>query len=132
MHQIYMDRCLELAAVAAGQQESAVGSIVVKNGEIIGEGYEMSRRLKDVTRHAEMVAILDAVQKHGSCEGATLYTNVEPCILCAYAIRHYKLAEVVYAEPCGELGGASGLFRVLTSGEISSWPAPPAVTVIGV
>ena len=52
MHdQQYMDRCLELAALAAAEGESPVGSVIVKDGQIIGEAYEKSRQLKDITRH---------------------------------------------------------------------------------
>jgi tRNA(Arg) A34 adenosine deaminase TadA len=128
-HKIYMDRCFELAAIAASQGESAVGSVIVLNGEIIGEGYEKSRQLKDVTRHAEVVAILDAIQKHGTCEGAILYSNAEPCILCSYVIRHYKFASVVFSKYCGELGGTNEKFNTLTTNAIKSWGVAPTVHV---
>lgn len=128
-HKIYMDRCYELAAIAASQGESAVGSVVVLNGEIIGEGYEKSRQLQDVTRHAEVVAILDAVQKRGTCKEAVLYSNIEPCILCSYVIRHHKIASVVFGKYCGELGGTVEKFNILTTNVIKSWEAPPAVHV---
>ncbi|MEN0053802.1 MAG: nucleoside deaminase [Mucilaginibacter sp.] len=128
-HNIYMDRCFELAAMAASQGESAVGCVVVQNGEIIGEGYEKSRQLKDVTRHAEVVAILDAIQKHGTCEGATLYSNVEPCILCSYVIRHHKIAAVVFNKYCGELGGTNEKFNILTTNAINSWISAPVVHI---
>lgn len=124
-----MDRCFELAAIAASQGESAVGSVIVFNGEITGEGYEKSRQLKDVTRHAEVVAILDAIEKHGTCEGATLYSNVEPCILCSYVIRNYKIALVVFSKYCGELGGTTEKFNILTTNSINSWGAAPTVQI---
>lgn len=117
-----MERCLELAKKAAEAGESAVGSIIVKEDRIIGEGYEMSRQLRDITRHAEMMAILDALKHTRDISGAVLYSNVEPCILCAYAIRHYKIAEVVYCRPAGELGGTG----ILTA-QFNAWGVPPAV-----
>ena len=128
-HKTYMDRCFKLAAIAASQGESEVGSIIVLNGEIIGEGYEKSRQLKDVTRHAEVVAVLDAIQKHGTCEGAILYSNAEPCILCSYVIRHYKIASVVFSKYCGELGGTNEKFNILTTNVIKSWGVAPTVHV---
>ena len=73
-----MDKCYELAKTAAAEGESPVGSIVVKNGKIIGEGYEKSRQLKDVTRHAEVVALLDALKSTTDLSGATIYSNVNP------------------------------------------------------
>ena len=128
-HKKYMDRCFELAAIAASQGESAVGCVIVHNGEIIGEGHEKSRQLKDVTRHAEVVAVLDAVQKYGTCEGTILYSNVEPCILCSYVVRHYKIASVVFSRYCGELGGTNEQFNILTTNAINSWASAPAVVV---
>ncbi|MBS1661317.1 MAG: nucleoside deaminase [Bacteroidetes bacterium] len=125
--QKYMERCLELAQKAAAEGESPVGSILVKNGTIIGEASEMSRQLKDITRHAEMLAILDAIKNNHDVAGSTIYSNVEPCILCSYAIRHYKIAEVVYSRPAGELGGTNPPFDILTA-HFNSWAAPPIIT----
>ncbi|WP_298740042.1 nucleoside deaminase [uncultured Chitinophaga sp.] len=127
--QQYMDRCLELAAMAAAAGESAVGCVIVKDGQIIGEAYEKSRQLKDITRHAEALAVIDAVQKTGSCAGATLYTNVEPCLLCSYVIRHHRIARVVYGKACGELGGTHPPFNLLTTDDITAWGSAPLVTV---
>jgi tRNA(adenine34) deaminase len=131
IHKPFMDRCLELGMMAMLEGESPVGSVVVRDGQIIGEGYEKSRQLKDVTRHAEVIAILDAGQKNESCEGATLYSNVEPCILCSYVVRHYKIAKVVFSKYCGELGGTNEDMSVLTTDKISKWAEPPVVIVYG-
>ena len=122
-----MERCVVLAEKAAAEGESAVGSVVVKDGKIIGEGYEKSRQLKDITRHAEIVAILDAIKNTGDITGAVLYSNVEPCILCSYAIRHYKISEVVFAKLSGESGGTRAPFNVLTTTALSLWGLPPKV-----
>jgi tRNA(Arg) A34 adenosine deaminase TadA len=130
MHdQQYMDRCLELAALAAAEGESPVGSVIVKDGQIIGEAYEKSRQLKDITRHAEALAVIDAVKKNGSVAGATLYTNVEPCLLCSYVIRHHRIARVVYSKACGELGGTNPRFNLLTADDIKAWGSAPVVSV---
>ena len=128
-HSFYLDRCLELAQQAALAGESAVGSVIVKNGEIIGEGFEQSRRLKDVTRHAEVVAVLDAVHNYGSCAGAVLYSNAEPCILCSYVIRHYQIAHVVFSKYSGELGGTVPPFNILTTNAFKTWGVAPLVSV---
>ncbi|SFW27175.1 nucleoside deaminase [Chitinophaga sancti] len=125
-HLPYLERCLALAREAAQAGESAVGCVIVKDGLIIGEGTEQSRRLKDVTRHAEVVAVLDAVHRYGSCEGAVLYSNMEPCMLCAYVIRHYKIAAVVYSNYCGELGGTELLKRE----GLKSWGKEPEVVYL--
>ena len=127
-HQRFLQRCLELAELAAREGESPVGSVIVKDGVIIGEAYEKSRQLKDITRHAETLAIVDARQRGANLEGATMYTNVEPCILCSYVIRHHRLAEVVFVKHSGELGGTVEPFNVLTTPHFTSWGPPPAVT----
>jgi tRNA(adenine34) deaminase len=124
-----MERCFQLAQQAAEQGESAVGSIIVKNRNIIGEGTEKSRQQKDLTRHAELVAILDALHSNPDLSGATLYSNVEPCILCSYAIRHYKIAKVVFARIAGELGGTNPPCNVLTATHFKSWGPPPVITI---
>lgn len=124
-----MQRCYDLAALAAKEGESPVGSVLVKDGKIIGEGMEKSRRLKDVTRHAEVVAILDALQKADNLEGTILYSNVEPCILCSYVIRHHKIKEVIFSKYAGELGGTNVPFNILTSTAFKSWTLPPVIEV---
>ena len=126
-HQQFISRCFELAQLAAAEGESAVGSVVVKDGKIIGEGYEKSRQLKDITRHAEVVALLDAIRNSTDIAGAVLYSNVEPCILCSYAIRHYKISAVVFAKSSGESGGTRAPFNVLTTTELGLWGPPPTV-----
>jgi tRNA(Arg) A34 adenosine deaminase TadA len=131
IHKPFMDRCLELAMMAMLEGESPVGCVIVRDGQIIGEGYEKSRQLKDVTRHAEVVAILDALQKNETCEGATLYSNVEPCILCSYVVRHHKIAKVVFSKYCGELGGTNEEFNLLTTDKITKWVVPPVVVIYG-
>ena len=128
-HSVYLNRCLELAQVAKDEGESPVGSVVVLNGDIIGEGSEKSRRQNDITRHAEVVAILDAVAKNGNCKGATLYSNIEPCILCSYVIRHHQIATVVFSKHSGELGGTNPRFNILTTDMMSKWTKPPEVIV---
>ncbi len=126
----YMQRCLELAQKAKEEGESAVGSIVVMNEQIIGEAYEKSRQLKDITRHAETLAILDALQHTNSLEQATIYSNVEPCALCSHIIRHHKIKRVVFLHHCGELGGTAPLFDVLINDQVRSWSRPPEVVVL--
>jgi tRNA(Arg) A34 adenosine deaminase TadA len=128
-HEPYMRRCYELAELAAREGESPVGSVLVKNGVVIGEGYEKSRQLNDITRHAEVVALLDALKTNRSLEGAVLYSNVEPCMLCSYVIRHHRIKEVVFARHSGELGGTRPPCNLLTAGDFSSWGEPPVITV---
>lgn len=131
-HHRFLKECVRLADISSKNNESAVGAIIVKDGNIVGEGTEQSRSRNDVTRHAEVVAILDAIAKHGSdiCKGATIYSNVEPCILCSYAIRHYGISQVVFMRRAGEVGGVHSEFRILTTNEITRWGKPPEIMEI--
>lgn len=92
-----MRRCLELAHRARETGDTPVGSIVVRNGEVVGEGIEAVKRRGDVTAHAEIVAIRAACERLGtvSLEGCTLYTTVEPCVMCAWALRLARIATLV-------------------------------------
>jgi tRNA(Arg) A34 adenosine deaminase TadA len=130
VHAQYIAQCHVLAQKAAAEGESPVGSIIVKNGQVIGEAYEKSRQLNDITRHAEMLALLQALTHTPDIAGAALYSNVEPCILCAYAIRHYRIAQVVFTRPAGQFGAANGIFNVLTTRDVVAWGPPPAVVVL--
>ncbi len=124
-----MDYCLRLAQKAKAEGESPVGSIIVKENHIIGTGYEKSRQLNDITRHAEIVAILAALKNTNNLAGSTLYSNVEPCLLCSYAIRHYQIKAVVFLKHCGELGGTRKPYNILTIDHIESWGPPPKITI---
>lgn len=115
--------------MAADQGDSPVGSVVVKEGVIIGEAWEDARKTRDPTRHAEALAIADAIKKHGSCEGATIYSNVEPCLLCSYVIRHHRIGKVVFSRYAGELGGYKGRINLLAA-EFASWGKAPEVVVV--
>jgi len=123
----FMQRCFELAEQARAEGESPVGSILVKDNQILGEGSEKSKQLGDITRHAEVVALLHALKKTDRLKGATLYTNVEPCMLCSYVIRHHGIKRVVFAQSSGELGGTSQPYHILSATDIASWGDPPEI-----
>src|SRR5262245_15620364 len=103
----FLRRCLALAQMSLERGETPVGSLVERDGKILGEGCEASRTLLDPAAHAEVEALRDACRRENSASlaGATLYTTVEPCVLCAYAIRRSAISRVVYGIPAGEAGG---------------------------
>lgn len=125
-----MRRCLELAGQARANGETAVGAVVVQDGVIVGEGRERTRRALDPTAHAEVEAIRDACRRLDSLEldGCELYTTVEPCILCSYAIRQTGIARVVYGVTAGPVGGGSAApHPVLGTETVDVWGPPPEV-----
>ena len=88
---------LEDAATAAAEGNAAVGSIIVKDGQIIARGRNLVSSTYDATAHAETVAIREAGATHKQEEfpGSTLYTTFEPCPMCCGAIMNSSIAVVV-------------------------------------
>ncbi|HEX4499278.1 MAG TPA: nucleoside deaminase [Thermoanaerobaculia bacterium] len=125
----HMRRCLELGRAALTVGEVPVGALIVRGEAVVGEGFEETRALPDPSAHAEVQAIRAACRSLGSADlsGCTLYTTVEPCVLCAYVVRRTGVSRVVYGVPAGQLGGASSRYAILQDPEIAGWPAPPEI-----
>jgi tRNA(adenine34) deaminase len=104
-----MARCIELARCAAGVGEYPFGTVIVLDGQIIAEAVNSTMRERDVTRHAEIAALGQAQQTVGRAglRRATLYSNIEPCAMCAYCIREAWIGRVVYALASPIMGGQS-------------------------
>jgi tRNA(adenine34) deaminase len=98
----FMRKALQLAQEAADADEIPIGAVVVYKDRIIGKGFNQTEKLNDVTAHAEMLAITAAASFLNSkfLEECTLYVTVEPCLMCAGAIRWARLGKVVYG--CSE------------------------------
>jgi tRNA(adenine34) deaminase len=94
----WMDQALALAHDAAVRGEVPVGAIVVRDGLAIGRGGNMPIADSDPTAHAEIAALREAARAAGNYRlpGATLYTTLEPCAMCAGAIMHARIARVVF------------------------------------
>ena len=93
-----MRAALDLASQAQAAGEVPVGAVVVRDGEIIGRGFNAPISRRDPSAHAEMMALRDAAQRIGNyrlvdCE---LFVTLEPCLMCAGAIMHARIARVVY------------------------------------
>ncbi|MEX0641411.1 MAG: nucleoside deaminase [Pirellulales bacterium] len=131
IHECYLRRCIELAHLAKQQGNTPVGSVVVLDGQLIGEGIEQLPAGQLLTGHAEVLACQQAVEKTGSrlLRGATLYSTAEPCFMCSYVIRQAEIGEVVYAIATPRIGGATSEFPILTTSSLLGWK--PAVRVVG-
>jgi tRNA(Arg) A34 adenosine deaminase TadA len=113
-----MQRALALARHAAqAHEEVPVGAVVVAANKIVGEGWNRNIVDRDPTAHAEIVALRAAAQHLGNhrLPDATLYVTLEPCVMCAGAMVHARLARVVYAAADPKTGAAGSVFDILSS-----------------
>lgn len=94
----FMREALALARQAEAAGEVPVGAVVVKDDEIVGRGYNAPISRHDPSAHAEMMALRDAAQRLGNYRlvGCELFVTLEPCMMCAGAIMHARIARVVY------------------------------------
>lgn len=103
----FMQKALQLAKQAGEEDEIPIGAVIVMNGEkIIAKGYNQTEKLNDVTAHAEMLALTSAANYLGSkyLKDCTLYVTVEPCPMCAAALRWAQIDTVVYGTPDAKRG----------------------------
>lgn len=95
----FMGEALELAEQAGETGEIPVGALIVCRHRIIARTYNQTERLKDVTAHAELLAITAATQYLGAkyLADCTLYVTLEPCVMCAGALFWSQIGRVVIA-----------------------------------
>ena len=98
-HAYWMRRALALADRAADEGEVPVGAVVVRDGQLLGEGWNQVIGARDASAHAEVVALRAAGRAAGNyrLSGAVLYATLEPCTVCAGALVHARIAELVFA-----------------------------------
>lgn len=98
MDEIYMGRALELAKKAYLLDEVPVGCVIIYNDSIIASSYNKKELDGIATYHAEVLAINEACRKLGTwhLEDCTLYTTIEPCMMCTGAIIQSRIGRVVY------------------------------------
>lgn len=109
MNRKFMTEALCLAKTAADRLDVPVGAVVVKNGEIIGRGYNQREQTGDATAHAEVVAIREACKTLSSwhLDDCELYVTLEPCPMCAGAIINSRIKTVVFGAFDKKAGSAS-------------------------
>lgn len=113
--QAWMYVALEEAKKAELIGEVPIGAIIVKDGEVIGKGYNLRETKHDPTAHAEMVAIREACDRIGAWRllDCTLYVTLEPCPMCAGAIVQSRIQRVVYGTSDPKAGCAGTLMNLL-------------------
>lgn len=105
--QQWMQHALHLAAKGEGLGEVPVGAVLVRAGQILGEGWNQPINSCDPTAHAEIVALRQAAarEKNYRLTGATLYVTLEPCTMCVGALVHARIARLVFGT-CEPKAGA--------------------------
>jgi tRNA(adenine34) deaminase len=128
-----MRRCVTLAQSARSRREYPFAAVIGRRGEFICESLNMVRTERDVTRHAEMVAISSAQKKlqSTSLDECTIYSTIEPCAMCSYAIRESRIGRVIFGLQSPVMGGNSRWNILTDSGLNSTLPevfaSPPSV-----
>ena len=126
-HIHYMKKSIALGEEAMQNGDARVGSILVQDNTIIGIGREAVKSGNDITKHAEIEAIRDALKHHQSIKDPILYTTHEPCIMCSYVIRHYQIKTLVFGVKSKYVGGSSSEFKILESEKVPSWKDTPEI-----
>lgn len=114
----FMRLALALAAQARdAHAEVPVGAVLVREGQVIGTGFNRSIVDHDASAHAEIVALRDAGAREQNYRlpMSTLYVTLEPCVMCAGAIVHARVARVVIAADDSKTGAAGTVFETLIS-----------------
>ncbi len=115
--EFFLLEALELAREAGRTGEVPVGAVVVLDGIVIGRGRNSPIALKDPTAHAEILALREAAGSIGNyrLEQATLYTTLEPCVMCAGALVTARVARLVFGARDLRFGGVRSKFRLADS-----------------
>ena len=109
----YMLEAIKEAETAADAGEVPIGAVVVCEGEIIGRGSNRKNSGKSALKHAEIIAIEDASSKIGDwrLDECSLYVTLEPCLMCAGAIVHARVRNVIFGTTEPKFGGVVTLAR---------------------
>jgi tRNA(adenine34) deaminase len=129
----FMNRCIELAHVGSSKGEYPFAAVISRRGQFVCEAHNMVRCERDVTRHAEIIALSKAQLqlKSSNLEDCTLYSTIEPCAMCSYAIRETRIGRVVSSLRSPLMGGYSR-WDILSDRNLSSavpelFASPPEI-----
>lgn len=113
----FMRRAMELASLAEAEGEVPVGALLVKDGEVVAEGWNQSIGAHDASAHAEMQVIRKAgkVLENYRLLDTTLYVTLEPCPMCAGALLHSRVKRVVFGAPDLKAGAAGTVLNLFES-----------------
>ena len=118
---VWMERALALAELASAAGEVPVGALVIRDGEIIGQGHNRNLLDNDPTAHAEIVALRQAAARVGNHRlvGCTMIATIEPCSMCAGALIHARIARLVYGANDPKAGAAGSTVQVINHSSLN-------------
>ncbi|MCX7120583.1 MAG: tRNA adenosine(34) deaminase TadA [Gammaproteobacteria bacterium] len=113
----FIQHALTLAKRAETEGEVPVGAVIVKDNEIIAEGWNQPIQLSDPTSHAEIMALRQAGKKLNNYRvtNATLYVTLEPCVMCVGAMIHARIERLVFGATDPKAGAVKSVFQLLDS-----------------
>lgn len=112
----YMQMALDLAVQAAAIGEVPVGAVVVRDGVVVGRGYNQPIAGADPSAHAEIMALRDAGRNLGNyrLNGCDLYVTLEPCVMCSGAIMHARIRRVIFGAGDPKTGACGSVVDVFS------------------
>ncbi len=117
----WMQSALELASRACELGEVPVGAVLVKGGEVIGEGWNRPISSHDPTAHAEIIALRDAATRLNNYRlpGTCLYVTIEPCTMCLGAMIHARVDRIVFGAAEPRAGAVQSQLQLLEAGHFN-------------
>ncbi|MEN9724716.1 MAG: hypothetical protein RLZZ98_225 [Pseudomonadota bacterium] len=117
----FMREALSLAQHAAALGEVPVGAIVVKDGVIVGRGSNAPIGSQDPSAHAEILALRDAAKNIGNYRlvDCSLYVTLEPCAMCAGAIQHARIGQLVFGAKDPKTGACGSVVNLMTEDKLN-------------
>lgn len=117
----YMQQAIAAAQRAWQAGEVPVGAVVVKDGEVIATGYNQPIGRHDPTAHAEIAALRAAADVLGNYRlpGCELFVTLEPCVMCAGAMMHARLARVVYGATDPKTGACGSVVNLFAEEKLN-------------
>jgi tRNA(adenine34) deaminase len=117
----FMRAALALAEQARDAGEVPVGAVVVRDGVVIGSGFNSPIGRHDPSAHAEILALRAAAVASGNyrLSGCTLYVTLEPCIMCSGAIMHARIGRVVYGAPDPKTGACGSVLNLFAEDSLN-------------
>jgi len=121
MDNFFMNKALDEAYEAYKLDEVPIGAVIVKDGQIVGKGYNRKEISLDTTNHAEIIAIKEASKnlKNWRLTDCTMYVTVEPCPMCAGAIVNSRIKKLVIGTMDPKGGACGSLYNIVENDNLN-------------